>query len=216
MGLDLVVEGCAKPGHEAEWRRLLERSFRDEPMSEAETARFAAISIPGYERLGAPRVGFDPEADRWLLSTRNPPLTAGEAAAMLRDFHGYHAVRLVKSDGVPRYSNAGGYEGIDETSFRGSFLEDCTDVLDKATLTEAWSHKMPEAALAYGKALLAAADSAEARGVAVPRTGIFGKFGLGKKSDAKVPFNDQLDIVRSAGRWYVFWGERGHAVRAWF
>jgi hypothetical protein len=32
MGLDLVVEGCAKPGHEDEWRRLLERSFADEEL----------------------------------------------------------------------------------------------------------------------------------------------------------------------------------------
>jgi hypothetical protein len=30
MGLDLVVEGSAKPGHEEEWRQLLKRSFADE------------------------------------------------------------------------------------------------------------------------------------------------------------------------------------------
>jgi hypothetical protein len=30
------------------------------------------------------------------------------------------------------------------------------------------------------------------------------------------PIADQLEIVRAAGRWYVFWGERGHAIRAWF
>jgi len=27
MGLDLIVEGCPKPGHEQEWHRLLKRSF---------------------------------------------------------------------------------------------------------------------------------------------------------------------------------------------
>lgn len=38
MALDLVVEGCAKPGHEKEWRRLPERSFADEEISETEVA----------------------------------------------------------------------------------------------------------------------------------------------------------------------------------
>jgi hypothetical protein len=27
---------------------------------------------------------------------------------------------------------------------------------------------------------------------------------------------DQLDIVRAAGPWFVFWGERGHPIRAWY
>jgi hypothetical protein len=59
VGLDLVVEGCAKPTHEMEWHRLLERAFADSQLSEAEIARFEQISVPGYERIGAPRVGFD-------------------------------------------------------------------------------------------------------------------------------------------------------------
>ena len=65
MGLDLVVEGCAKPGLEHEWRRLLERSFADEDLSESEVARFQDISIPGHQRIGAPRVGDDSAATQW-------------------------------------------------------------------------------------------------------------------------------------------------------
>jgi hypothetical protein len=67
MGLDLVVEGCAKFGHEAEWRRLVERSFAGQELSEADVARFQEISIPGYQRIGAPRVGFDSVADAWII-----------------------------------------------------------------------------------------------------------------------------------------------------
>jgi hypothetical protein len=47
MGLDLVVEGCAKPGYEDEWRSLLKRSFADEQLSEGEIARFQQFSNPG-------------------------------------------------------------------------------------------------------------------------------------------------------------------------
>ena len=70
MGLDLIVKGCAKPGYEQEWRRLLERSFSDAELSKAEAACFQEICIPGYERIGAPRVGHDNAANRWILEAR--------------------------------------------------------------------------------------------------------------------------------------------------
>jgi hypothetical protein len=214
MGLDLVVEGCAKPGHEHEWRRLLERSFTDEQLSEAEIARFREICIPGYERIGAPRVGYDRAANEWLLEARKAK-TPEDAAAVLKEFEGYYVVRLVKCDGVPKYSNGTLYEGADETSFRGAFLNDCQDVLSKLLLNEAWNHKFPEAAVAYGKALLAAAEEAEADGKAPKRRTLLSRLGLTKESEP-VAFAEQLDIVRAAGRWFIFWGERGHAIRAWF
>lgn len=109
MGLDLVVEGCARPGHEEEWRYLLKRSFADKELSEEEIARFQQISIPGYERIGAPRVGQDRVADEWILQARKAQ-TPEEAAALLKQFEGYYVVRLVDCDGVPKYSNAGLYE----------------------------------------------------------------------------------------------------------
>src|SRR5579863_9701685 len=163
MGLDLTVEACAKPGHEQEWRHLLERSFADEELSEAELAQFQAISIPGYEHIGAPRVGSDDAANDWILRARKAE-TPEEATAVLKEFEGYYVVRLVECDGVPKYSSGGLYEGADETSFRGAFLKDCEDVLNKDLLNDAWNHKFPEGAVAYGKALLAAAEAREAAG----------------------------------------------------
>jgi hypothetical protein len=214
MGLDLVVEGCAKPGHEDEWRRLLKRSFADEQLSDAEIARFREICIPGYERIGAPRVGYDSAANEWILKARKAK-TPEEAAAVLKEFQGYHVARLVECDGVPKYSNGGLYEGADETSFRGSFLNDCQDVLNKNLLREAWNHKFPEAAVAYGKALLAAAEAAEAApGMPMRRRTLLSRMGLTKEPEP-VAIAEQLDIVRAAGRWFMFWGARGHAIRAW-
>jgi hypothetical protein len=219
MGLDLVVEGCARPGHEAEWRHLLERSFGENEPTEAERARFAEISIPAYERLGAPRVGFDSTADAWIIEVRKAS-TPEMVAAVLKDFHGYYALRLVKSDGVPAYSNGGLYDGIDETSFRGSFLSQCGDVVPKDMIDDAWGHKFPEAAIRYGRALLAAARSATPGGpvskTPAPKRGPFSRPGLAKKAADAIPLEEQLKIIEAAGRWFVFWGERGHAIRAWF
>jgi hypothetical protein len=215
MGLDLVVEGCAKPGYEKEWRRLLERSFAEEELSEAEVAHFKEISVPGHQRIGAPQVGRDSAANQWILDARKVN-TPEEVTAVLKEFEGYYVVRLVKCDGVPTYSNGGLYEGAGETSFRGAFLNDCQDVLSKALLKEAWNHKFPEQAVAYGNRLLAAADTAEASGrVPTLRRTLLSRLGLSKKREP-VAIADQLDIVRSAGRWFVFWGEHGHPVRAWF
>jgi hypothetical protein len=214
MGLDLVVEGCAKPGYEREWRRLLERSFADEQLSEVEITRFAEICIPGYERIGAPRVGYDRAANEWMLEARKAK-TPEDADAVLKEFQGYYVVRLVKCDGVPMYSNGTLFPGVDETSFRGGFLNRCRDVLSKPLLNEAWNNKFPEAAVAYGKALLAAAADAEAGRGPRRRHTLLLRLGL-TKAPAPVPIAEQLDIVRAAGRWYIFWGERGHAIRAWF
>ena len=213
MGLDLVVEGCAKPGHETEWRRLLERSFADSQLSEAEIAHFNDISVPGYGRIGAPRVGTDAAADAWIIEARKVQ-TSEEVAATLKEFSGYHVLRLVKSDGVPTYSNGGLYNGVDETSFRGEFLKSCANVIDKRLLDAAWEHKLPEAAVAYGRALLSAADTAETEPRAVHKN-LLSRLGLARSGDS-IPLSEQLDIVRAAGRWFVFWGELGHPIRAYF
>lgn len=219
MGLDLVVESSPKPGHEAEWRRILERSFGDEEPAPGDEARFGEISIPPYERVGAPRVGYDKAADDWIIEAAKAA-TPDEAARVLHEFHGYYALRLVECDGVPEYSHGGLYDGVDETSFRGAFLSACTDVLPQRLIDEAWGHKFPEEAVGYGRALLAAADpaaaGADASKLREAKPGLLSRLGLGKKTLDSIPFEEQLKIVGAAGRWYVFWGERGHAIRAWF
>lgn len=214
MGLDLVPEGCAKPGFEAEWRRLAERAFRDEDLSDADVARFNQISIPAYERTGAPRVGADPAADAWMIEARKA-VGEDQIAAVLKEFDGYHVLRLAKCDGVPMYSHGGLYDGVDETSFRGAFLSDCRSVLSDAAIEDAWNHKMPDEAVAYGQALLAAADavSTGAARSEPPKKGLLARLGLAK-APRDTPSDEQLKIVRAAGRWFVFWGERGHPIRA--
>jgi hypothetical protein len=212
VGLDLVVEGCPRRGHEAEWREILERSFSGDEPRETDQSRFNEISVPPHERVGAPRVGFDDAADAWIVRTSNAS-TPDEVARVLTEFHGYYVLRLVESDGIPKFSNAGLYEGVDKTSFRGAFLSDCKNVLTTELIDEAWSHKFPEDALSYGHALLAAAESASKR--PEPKQSLFSKLGITKAADS-IPMEEQLEIVRAAGKWFIYWAERGHAIRAWF
>jgi hypothetical protein len=219
VGLDLVVESCPKPGHEAEWRQILERSFRGDEPNQSDAARFAEISTPPFERIGAPRVGFDVTADDWIIKARGASAPQ-EVEAVLKEFHGYYVLRLLECDGVPKYSHGGLYDGVDETSFRGAFLTDCNDVLSDQLIEDAWNHKFPEEAASYGRALLSAARAVEANGSASEqgnaKRGLFFRFHRTKRATSPIPHEEQLDIVNSAGRWFVFWGERGHAIRAWF
>jgi hypothetical protein len=216
MGLNLLVGACAKPGHEAEWRALVERNFADDEVTEAELDRFDEISIPGYEQVGAPRVGFDAAADAWIIKVRNAT-TPEQVAAVLEECHGDYALGLVQCDGIPHYSNVGA-GAVDETSFCGSWLRNCTDVLETGLLETAWNHMWPAEAVAYGEALLAAADRSEGRKSPLALRALqrmLNKIGLDKAS-SDTPLVEQLDIVRAAGRWYIFWGERGHYIEAWY
>jgi hypothetical protein len=143
-----LVVGCApRPGCESEWRGLVDGCLEG-TFSEAERGRFFEVGRPAGEALGAPRVGVDLATNAWLLETRKPQGPA-EADALLKEFSGYHVASLVECDGVPRYSHGGLYEGVDATSFRGSFLEACSDVLAKSAIGLAWDSKLPEAAAAY-------------------------------------------------------------------
>jgi len=216
MGLDLVVEGCARPGHEAEWRRLIERLFAgEERPSQADIARFREISIPACERIGAPRVNHDPAANEWILKARGAK-TPEEATAILKEYDGYYAVRLVKCDGVPEYSHGDLYQGADGTSLRGQILKECSEVLSAPVIADAWNHKMPDEAVAYGKSLLAAADDATKAGALRSRIKSLLAIIRIVKERESMPLPEQIDTVRGAGLWFIFWGERGHPIRAWF
>lgn len=212
MGLDLCVEGKAMPGHETEWEVLIRRFFAGEEPTDADRERFQAISQPAYASLGAPRVGFDPGADDWIADKAAGRMTRDQAIA---EYHGYHVLALVVCDGLPKYTHAGLYEGVDETSFRGAFLSDCSSILTKAMIDAASEHRMPDDAVAYGEALLAAADEARQHKVGSPRKQPFWRGLIGKQPEA-VALDDQLDIVETAGRWFVFWGSRGHPIHAYF
>jgi hypothetical protein len=216
MGLDLVVGACAKPGHEDEWSQILRRDFEDDGLTEEDVARFNEISIPPYERIEAPRVGFDEAANAWIVEVKKAT-TPEQVAEVIKAFHGYRAFRLIRCDGIPRYSSSWDSNDVDETSFCSAYLHDCPDVLESGLLKTASSDMWPAEAVAYGEALLAAADRAEGRNAPVALKGVrwlLNKAGANKTKSPDATLEHQLDIVRAAGRWYVFWGTRGHYIRA--
>ena len=216
MGLDLIPLGRPKPGSELEWQSLMERLYgyqeTDEPPRN--TQRRLEISVPSYEAVGAPRVGQDPAADKWLLDKIKDRSGKSEQT-ILADYAGYCVLELLtgKCAGTPAYSNGGLYDGVDLTSFRGALLNDCADLLDRQTRDRTWTFCMrPEEAAEFGRHLIEqAASPTVAQG---QNRSPFGRLFGSKPS--KISSDEQRKIVEAAGRWYIFWGERGHPIWANF
>ena len=248
MGLDVYPAGRAKPGHEIEWRKRIQVLYDGVEETRDQADQRFAVSIQPWEDAGAPRVGYDPAADAWALTEPNRDKSKSDAE-VLKEMHGFYALELLrgKCNGISRYTHAGFYD-LDETSFRGSFLECCEDLLGEELLETAWADCMrPEEAIEYGEKLLAVADRAARRRIGLPSVeraspqapGVEAEAGLKRYgmievarasaedagSDAsggnddgipEVTLDEKIDILRSAGRWYVFWGKRGHPIVAWF
>jgi GNAT superfamily N-acetyltransferase len=202
MGLDWHPQNKPKPGAEAEFERLLGGADWGEP----EQARFDQISVSPHETLGAPRIGHDPAADAWAraqFQAQRPELGGAELDAALAEAAGYYVLDLVAPcDGLPRYSDAG-LGTVEAFSFRAEHLVEGKAVIGDRLLKGAFDAKPPDALLAYGRALLERAEAfAEERGLALERLDTGDPESAGAK----------LDAALAAGRWCIFWAERGHGL----
>jgi hypothetical protein len=75
----------------------------------------------------------------------------------------------------------------------------------------------PEKAVDFGKQLLEAADHAAEAGPPPPKPPARRWWSGKPKPQSQGPsFEEKLEILRAAGRWYVFWGSRGHPIQAWY
>jgi hypothetical protein len=226
MGLDWLPGNRAKPGFEAEFADLFRRlnASGSGAKREALLERFREISSSAFETLGTPVVGRDPQADDWARMTyrelNEPELSEEEFLVRLE---GFAVLPLVaRCDGLPRYSNGspGGY--VEEYSFRAQFLHDCADDIGEDLLAAAYESKLPPDFLAYGRQLLAKAEDLAARHGLDPMTLVVPdeipteeEFAAGKRAPETWSVEHRVDVAHAAGRWCVFWAERGHLLDAW-
>jgi hypothetical protein len=244
MGLDINLLGKPTAGDYAEfeavWRALTDDSkgiavttgpfIKVRPASlsglinekrtfdrDAALNRFQQISIPAYKSLNAPVVGQDEAADNWVrIAFDQGRFKHPTFEAALSDLSGYLALEAMpESDAFPVYTNAYLYQGVDRTSFRGSFLEACTDVIGKDQLSLAWEPMLCADFAEWGKGLRIAADDFAAKH---GFEAILGMRDLRpaeadatqKKTKATTSHDQQLHIVDQAARWVFFWADKGH------
>ena len=211
MGLDWNPGPKAKPGCEAEFDQLWRKLHGGWCWRRgAKVRRFREITLTAFDTLGAPVVGTDAAATEWarqLFDGRVDKSLTEEQ--FLRGMSGFRVLALVpRCDGLPRYTNGspGGY--VEAYAFRGQFLRDCTAIIGTELLESAYQSKLPADTVSYGRTLLqrasafATAHQIDLATVHLPEDPESNEF--------------HLDAVQSAGRWCVFWGERGHWLDAYF
>jgi hypothetical protein len=225
MGLDWNPGNRAKAGFEAEFTAVVRRILAAGPGTARDSlvGRYREISVTAFETLGTPRVGTDPEADAWVREVyRSQPRDESEDA-FLQALEGFWVLDLVPPcDGLPRYSNGapGGY--VEAYAFRAQFLEDCADDLGEELLAAAYQSKLPADTVAYGRQLLAVADDLIHRHNLDPRMLRPDEFPTIEELQAGTPAptsfspTHRADVLSCAGRWCVFWGERGHFLDAYW
>lgn len=225
MGLDWLPGNKQKPGHEAEYEGLVRtlsepaacsgglffwktKAGMTEAEREAAKERFFEISISAFETLKAPEVGHDAAATEWMrqrIRDDSPDVTDAALQAAIDESTGFYVLDLVPPcDGIPLYSNGpAGY--VEDFSFRGDFLKGCTDIIGDDLLERGFSKMMPDEFLDYGRTLIRKAeDCAAANGIDIAALDI------DDDDDESLEF--QTHVVLSAGRWCVFWAERGHIL----
>lgn len=212
MGLDWNPGPKAKPGFEAEfeslWRKLLSKKWCWN--RKAKTRRFGEITESAFDTLKAPTVGVDAEATAWARQQAekrtNKSLSVEEFVSSMT---GYRVLALVPPcDGLPRYTNSvlGGY--VDAYAFRSQFLSDCSAIIGERLLSDAWNSKLPADTIKYGQELLqSSVEFAKSNQIDLSKVHTL---------DDPDSIEFKLDVVQSAGRWCVFWGERGHWLESYF
>ncbi|MBF0215852.1 MAG: hypothetical protein HQL30_02540 [Candidatus Omnitrophica bacterium] len=171
--------------------------------------RFQEISIPAFETLKAPQVGFDERATQWARERyrEHNGEIKGTEKEYLETMRGYYVVDLVPPcDGLPKYSNSfAGY--VEPFSFRAELLKDCEEIIGKEMLKGAFKIKTSREMMAYGKRLK---DMAQ-------RYALENKIDLSElNTEDTEGMGSKLDVVMAAAKWCIFWGGKGHILEPFF
>jgi hypothetical protein len=213
MGLDWNPLSRPKPGSEEEFERLLAVDLDQlgDAEREASIARFQEISDAPYETLGAPRVGFDAEANEWLRERLREQKRETQFANTVDQMRGYYVLDLLpESPGLPMYGSEG-YEGVDRYTFRAKFLDDAQGIIGDELYQRAWERMNADTLHAYGESLLEAGRQ------------FAREHGLEALEHQREPPTDddsspewRVHIVFSAAAWCLWWSARGHGLEPYW
>jgi len=222
MGLDWKPMNRPKPGREKEYEDIFmalqkkeETSFFSKLLGKKQNGRekllesFFDISIPAYETLNAPRVGFDNNATEWAKEKyefrEDKALSLEE---FLRQMYGYYVVELVpEHDGIPLYI-APHYE---PHIFRAQFLKDCEQIIGERMLETAYTSQLAQGAILFGQQIMGIADD-----YAIKNNVTYLKNQRLPPDFDEDSAESKAHIMFSAAKWLLWWGERGHGYEADF
>lgn len=168
---------------------------------------FIDISIPSYETIKAPQVGFDEVANNWIKAKYQQTNKTISENEFLKQHLGYYVIELAKEkDGVPVYSSI----GQDENVFRAQFLLSCKDIMGDDLFQDAYVSKLAQETLHFGEQLMSIGDK------------YANEHNLTYLKQQKVPpeveeddaIESKIHILYSAAKWLIFYGKNGHGFEA--
>ena len=170
--------------------------------------------ISPMETLGAPRVGVDKKATSWarkyykdLVEDEDFPKDRKKVFMdrypTVKDYltanHDRYVIEL-----VPESAGVSGITGFatGPESFRGKCLRYIT-WLPETLQNEAYDDHEPEDLIGFGERLIVEADLRLTHSE-------------GANDELFEDDITEVDLVKMAGNWCIFWGERGHGMHAWY
>ena len=167
------------------------------------------------ETIKAPRIGIDRQADEWIKSNWDclPKAEGMTVDGFIKKFKGQYVIDAVKgSPGVAKVSGI----FVSATSFRGKVLR-FVNWLDPELIDQSYNDMDPDELYEYGHELLGAANRKRAES-GIPDGW---KIEMGNLDpDTNEVYDLQLlrdvETVRNAAEWCIFWGENGHPMHAWY
>jgi len=172
--------------------------------------RFLEISIPSYETLNAPKVGFDKTATEFAESKFKDRVDRNLTFEQYMEaMQGYYILDLVpENDGIPKYIALHDERHV----FRGQFLLDCEHIIGQEMLEEAYISKLSKETIDYGNRLMDKADKFAAK---------HDLLHLKDQRDPPEEFDEtdpatNAHVLFSAAKWLLWWGKNGHGFEADF
>jgi hypothetical protein len=223
MGLDWRPMGKPKAGFEERFKQIFhiltdkekqEIGLPDKPKGKKIKSKeelleeWFEISENTYETIKAPRVGRDKVADDWIKEKYEETDKTISQEEFIKEYEGYYVIELAEElDGVPVYIAM----EQDENVFRGSFLQDCKDLIGEDLLSEAWNTKFAEEALGYGQQLMTLADK-----FAFENNMLYLKEQRMPPDTDEESLESKIHILYAAAKWLIFYGKNGHGFEADF
>ncbi len=209
MGLEWEPLPTPKRGYEKEYESLFKKLATAAPSRREQLASwFSDVSVAPFETIGAPRVGFDAEADEWLRARIEKTNRLGELEAIQADMRGYYVLELLPPcDGFPVYSNHKNDEHLDRYAFHAELLRGVADALGDELCDRAATMMLPAAHTTFAADLTAAAtkfstENSLPENVATIREPVFPEGSTEYKGH----------VLHAAAKWSTYWSGRGYGL----
>jgi hypothetical protein len=211
MGLEWEPLSTPKRGYEREFVNLL-RKLATAPPSRREqiSAWILEVADPPFATIGAPRVGFDPAADAWLVERVTKSNRLPELEQIRVEMRGYNVLELMPvSDGFSVYSNFKQFEHLERYSFNAELLVTYADVLGTELFDRLYTSMLAEAHAEFASRMTDVAtkfwlDNNLPDHVATIREPVFPEGSLERKGH----------ILYAAAKWCTYWSQRGYGLAA--